>query len=116
MSFAAAHDYARMQDKRVLDLRARVQLVADEAMTRSPQRYQASVEVTLTDGQRFEEHVIDVRGRPQNPMMAAEVEDKAHELMTPVLGSERVGRLFQEIRNLESVADINELRPILIKI
>jgi hypothetical protein len=48
-------------------------------------------------------------------MTAAEVEDKAHELMTPVLGSERVGRLFQEIRNLESVADINELRPILIK-
>jgi 2-methylcitrate dehydratase PrpD len=116
MSFAAAHDYARMQDKRVLDLRARVQLIADEAMTRSPHRYQASVEVTLTDGQRFEEKVIDVRGRPQNPMTAAEVEDKAQELMTPVLGSERVGRLFQEIRNLESVADINELRPILIKI
>jgi 2-methylcitrate dehydratase PrpD len=116
LTFAAAHDYARMQDKRVPDLRARVQLMADEAMTRSPQRYQARVEVTLSQGQRYEEHVIDVRGRPQNPMTAAEVQDKALELMTPVLGSERVGRLFDVILNLESVADINELRPILIKL
>jgi 2-methylcitrate dehydratase PrpD len=116
MSFEAAHDYARMQDKAVLDLRARVQLMADEEMTRSPHRYQALVEVTLAQGQRFEEHVIDVRGRPQNPMTAAEVEDKAQELMTPVLGTERVGRLFDAIRQLESIADINELRPLLIKL
>jgi 2-methylcitrate dehydratase PrpD len=116
LSFAAAHDYARMQDKAVLDLRARVQLLADEAMTRSPHRYQAAVEVTLAQGGRFEEHVIDVRGRPQNPMTAAEVEDKAQDLMTPVLGSERVRRLFDAIRHLESIADINELRPLLIKL
>ena len=115
LSFEAAHDYARMQDKNVLDLRARVELVADEEMTRSAHRYQASVEVTLSQGQRFEEHVIDVRGRPQNPMTAAEVENKARELMTPVLGTARVNRLFDAIRNLESVADIGEFRPLLIK-
>jgi 2-methylcitrate dehydratase PrpD len=71
--------------------------------------------VILSQGQRFEEHVIDVRGRPQNPMTAAEVENKARELMTPVLGTARVNRLFDTIRNLESVADIGEFRPLLIK-
>jgi 2-methylcitrate dehydratase PrpD len=116
MSFEAAHDYSRMQDKAVLALRERVELVADEEMTRSPHRYQALVEVSLAQGQRFEEHVIDVRGRPQNPMTAAEVEGKAQELMTPVLGGERVGRLFEAIRRLESIVDINELRPLLIKL
>jgi 2-methylcitrate dehydratase PrpD len=115
LSFEAAHDYSRMQAKNVLDLKARVELVADEEMTRSARRYQASVEVVLSQGQHFEEHVIDVRGRPQNPMTAAEVEDKARELMTPVLGATRVNRLFDAIRNLESVADICELRPLLIK-
>lgn len=116
MSFEAAHDYARMQDPRVLNLRGRVQLVADEAITRSPHRYQGAVEVILSDGKRFEEHVIDVRGRPQNPMTSAEVEDKARELMTPVLGSERVGRLFDAVRTIESISDINDLRPLLIKL
>jgi 2-methylcitrate dehydratase PrpD len=115
LSFEAAHDYARMQAKNVLDLKARVELVADEEMTRSARRYQASVEVVLSQGQRFEEHVIDVRGRPQNPMTADEVENKARELMTPVLGPARVNRLFDAIRNLESVADIGEFRPLLIK-
>ena len=115
LSFEAAHDYARTQDQNVLDLRARVELVADEEMTRSLRRYQASVEVILSQGRSFVEHVIDVRGRPQNPMTAAEVENKARELMTPVLGTTRVNRLFDAIRNLESVADIGELRPLLIK-
>ena len=48
-------------------------------------------------------------------MTAAEVENKARELMTPVLGAARVNRLFDAIRNLESVVDIVEFRPLLIK-
>src|SRR6266545_484919 len=52
----------------------------------------------------------------EHPMSPAEVEEKARELMAPVLGDERVNELFDSIRNLEAVTDISKLRPLLMKI
>ncbi|HEV8725380.1 MAG TPA: hypothetical protein VGW77_32585 [Candidatus Binatia bacterium] len=52
----------------------------------------------------------------ENPMSPAEVEEKARELMAPVLGDDRVNKLFDSIRNLEAVTDISKLRPLLMKI
>ncbi len=34
----------------------------------------------------FREHVVSVRGTPENPMSTEEVEEKAMHLMAPVLG------------------------------
>ena len=84
-------------------------------MDKTGPRYQALVEVTTAGGQLLREHVTNVRGRPENPMSAREVEEKARELMAPVLGDGRVDKLFAAIRNLEAVMDISELRPLLIK-
>jgi len=36
--------------------------------------------------------------------------------MAPVLGNERVDRLFDAIRTIEGVADISSLRPLLLKL
>jgi hypothetical protein len=38
------------------------------------------------------------------------------ELMIPVLGDDRVNKLFDSIRNLEAVSDISKLQPLLMKI
>ena len=115
LSFEAAHDYERMQNHDVQAIMARVHLEVDLEMDKTGPRYQALVEVTTAGGQLLREHVINVRGRPENPMSAREVEEKARELMAPVLGDGRVDKLFAAIRNLEAVRDISELRPLLIK-
>ena len=116
LSFAAAHDYERMQSPDVQAIKARVHLEVDLEMDKTGPRYQALVELTTASGQALREHVINVRGRPENPMSAAEVEEKARELMVPLLGDERVNKLFDSIRNLEAVSDISKLRPLLMKI
>jgi hypothetical protein len=41
---------------------------------------------------------------------------KARALMAPVLGNDRVDRLFDAIRTIEAVADISSLRPVLLKV
>ena len=115
LNFEASHDYARMQRQEVLQLRACVHLEADVEMEKTGPRYQALVEVSTTSGQQLREHVINVRGRPENSMSPAEVEEKARELMAPVVSNDRVNRLFNAIRNLESVPDISSLRPLLMK-
>ena len=116
LSFEAAHDYQRMQRPDVQAMKARVHLEVDLEMDRVGPRYQAVVEVSTTSGQQLREHIVNVRGRPENPMSPAEVEEKARALMAPVLGNDRVDRLFDAIRTIEGVADISSLRPLLLKL
>jgi len=114
-SFKAAHDKPRMQDPAVLALRAKVQLVPDEEMERAEPERQATVEITLNDGTVLSEHVKAVRGTVENPMTREEVEQKARDLMEPVIGKANTTALVGKIFGLENVKDIRELRSVLQK-
>ena len=76
LSFEAAHDYERMQRPDVQAMKARVHLEVDLEMDRVGPRYQALVEVSTTGGEQLREHIVNVRGRPENPMSPEEVEEK----------------------------------------
>jgi 2-methylcitrate dehydratase PrpD len=112
-SFKAAHDKARMQDPAVLKQRAKVQLIPDAELERHLPAREAIVEVTLTDGTRLTETVKAVRGTAENPMTREEVIAKARDLLTPMLGPERCGKLIQVAFNLENLKSVRELRPLL---
>jgi hypothetical protein len=71
------------------------------------------VEVTLANGTRLSERVVAVRGTAENPMPRAEVVSKCQDLMAPVLGADRSAALVEKVLNLESVADVRALRPLL---
>ena len=114
-SFKAAHDKPRMQDPAVLALRAKVQLVPDEEMEKAEPERQATVEITLNDGTVLSEHVKAVRGTTENPMTREEVEQKARDLMEPVIGKANTTALVAKIFGLENVKDIRELRSVLQK-
>ena len=109
LTFEAAHDYQRFQNPRVLALKEKVQLVGDEEMERSGKRFQGLVEITLKDGQTLSNHVINCRGRPENPMEPEEVEKKAAWLMEPVLGKKSVDQIIESSRRLEAVANVRDL-------
>ena len=112
-SFAAAHDRPRMQDAAVLRERAKIQLVFDEGLEKLHPMRVAIVEVTLNDGTKLSERIEAVRGTFENPMPREEVVSKARDLMAPVLGAEKAGKLIEKILALESVHEIRELRPLL---
>jgi 2-methylcitrate dehydratase PrpD len=112
-SFAAAHDKPRMQDAAVLRERAKIQLVFDEGLEKLHPARVAIVEVTLTDGTMLSERIEAVRGTAENPMPREEVVSKARDLMAPILGADKTGKLIGKILALESVTDMRELRPLL---
>jgi 2-methylcitrate dehydratase PrpD len=112
-SFKAAHDKPRMQDPAVLKQRAKVQLIPDAELDRLLPARVAIVEVTLADGTRLTETVKAVRGTAENPMPREEVIAKVRDLMTPVLGAERCGKLIEATLHLEKVKSVRELRPLL---
>jgi 2-methylcitrate dehydratase PrpD len=114
-SFAAAHDKPRMQDAAILGQRAKVQLIADEALDKLHPARVSVVEVTLADGAKLTERVEAVRGTAENPMTREEVVSKARDLMSPFLGAAKSAKLIQTILALETVKDVRELRPLLQK-
>ncbi len=115
LTFEAAHDFKRMRDKKVLALKSRVELVADEELARAAVPRQGIVELTTETGETFREHVVSVRGTPQNPMKTEEVEEKALDLLVAVLGDLRSREIIDTIRTLESVPSIRDLTGLLRK-
>jgi 2-methylcitrate dehydratase PrpD len=113
LTFELAHDYERFENPRVLSLKEKVQLVGDDEMERSGHRFQGLVEVTLKNGQTLREHVINCRGRPENPMSPEEVDKKAAWLMEPVLGKNNVDQIIASIRRIETIPSIRDLTKLL---
>ena len=108
LDFVSIHDYARMSDPAVRNLRKTISLVADANLPRR----EGVVTVTSADGRKLTCHVPYVRGTTNNPMTRGEVDAKAFGLMAPVLGDVRARQLNDAVWDLEAVADIGDLRPL----
>jgi 2-methylcitrate dehydratase PrpD len=113
VSFLSSHDYGRMNDRITKALRKRVSLKASDMLSRARPGRQAIVEIVRKDGRKFKERIRAVRGTADNPMTRQEVEDKAVDLLVPVLGTARTKKLIQRIWSLEKVRDVRTLQPLL---
>jgi 2-methylcitrate dehydratase PrpD len=113
VSFKSAHELARMKDPAVLQERAKVKLIHDEALERLMPRREAVVEITLADGKMLSERVGAVRGTAENPMSRQDIIDKARDLIAPVLGAGAGQKLIDKVFAIESVKSVLELRPLL---
>ncbi|MDP2241513.1 MAG: MmgE/PrpD family protein [Burkholderiales bacterium] len=113
ITFESAHDEKRMKNRRVLDLRQRVELHGDDALTRAMPSRQGIVELRLKDGSRLNKHVKAVRGTAQNPMSRAEVDEKCYHLMAPILGKRRARKLCDTVWAIDKLGNIRTLRPLL---
>jgi 2-methylcitrate dehydratase PrpD len=74
---------------------------------------QGIVEIALRDGRRLRHHTRAVRGTPDNPMTRAEVDAKSYDLLAPVVGRAKARKLCDALWNLERLADVRRLRPLL---
>jgi 2-methylcitrate dehydratase PrpD len=113
LTFATAHDYARMCDLAVLAVRRRIEAVPSPELTRAVPARQAIVEVETATGERLTHRTRAVRGTPDNPMTADEVAAKAADLMEPVLGGARAGQVVDAVWALENGLSARALAALL---
>lgn len=106
LSFQASHDQARMGDPEAVALMARVRVLRTLP---DPPRREARVEISLAGGDVESQHADNVLGTTGNPMSLAQVESKALELMTPILGEPSARRATELILALE---DLDGLDPL----
>ncbi|HEY7191290.1 MAG TPA: MmgE/PrpD family protein [Vicinamibacterales bacterium] len=106
LSFDASHSYGRMKDARVLEVKKRVQLVADRALMDPAAPRSARVEVRLRDGRSVTHFTRHAPGTKENPLDTAAVSEKARSLMTPVLGRQRTDTIIERAIDLERVVGV----------
>jgi 2-methylcitrate dehydratase PrpD len=91
----------------------RVRLIGDREMDHWPAYAPAVVEVVLKDGRRFSERVDWAKGRRENPMTRAELEEKFFDLATTRIPREQADRLMGLVGNLEQVPNVREVGELL---
>ena len=110
LTFATAHDQARMRDPRVLKLRRNHIEAIGDASTAHLRNWRCSMEITLKDGRRLTHQTMAAKGGLGNPLSRQDAEEKALDLMAPVLGKKRSQTLMSALFNIESIKDARALR------
>ncbi|MBT8410109.1 MAG: MmgE/PrpD family protein [Alphaproteobacteria bacterium] len=110
LSFASSHDVDRMRDPKVLEMRAKIEAIPSAELTEARPARQAIIEIDTEDGREVAHRTRAVLGTPDNPMSVAEVEDKARDLIAPVLGASQAEDLVAALRGIEAMTDVRELR------
>jgi 2-methylcitrate dehydratase PrpD len=109
VTFETTHDNDRMNDPDVLAQKAKVKLTPDPSLPRR----QPIIEIKTTDGRDLTHRTMAVRGTPDNPMTKQEVEDKAFEVFAGPLGDTKARDLIDRVWNIEDVANVRDLSPLL---
>ena len=113
VTFESTHAYERMADPATLAVKERVTLIADaDLMDRAAPR-SGRVTVKLKVGRTVEHFTPHAYGTKENPMSTDDVNTKARNLLTPVLGSERAEAIIRQVNDLEELGNIRDLIPYL---
>lgn len=110
LSFDSIHDRGRMADAEILALRKTITVVQSQELAQARPRRQAIVNVRTRDGRVLSHRTFAVRGTADNPMTATEVEAKAFDLISGVVGNRKAKAIISAIRDIETIGDITELR------
>ena len=110
VTFASAHDFTRMHDPRVLDVKSRIRAVGEPDLTDEQRRWRCVMSVRLKDGRTLTHQTMAAKGSFENPLARAEEDEKARDLIAPVLGAKRCERLLAALWDFDKLTDVRALR------
>ncbi len=110
--FESCHNKERMTDPEVLALRQKMSAIPSPELTTAKPARQTILEIRTKSGEEFRHHTKAVKGTPANPMSTADVQEKALELLAPIIGDAPAKSLIDAAWHLERLEDINVLSVI----
>ncbi|HEY4373975.1 MAG TPA: MmgE/PrpD family protein [Burkholderiales bacterium] len=112
LTFKSAHDFERMKDPKVLAMRKKVQAIGDPKLTDAQRRWRCVMEVHLKNGTVLKHQTMAAKGSFENPLNPAEEQEKAEDLIAPVLGKKGCADLLAALWNFEKIKDVRSLRKL----
>ena len=110
VTFQSAHDFKRMKDSSVLDLRKRIEALGDPGLTDAQRRWRCVMEVTLKDGRVLRHQTMAAKGSFENPLTFGEENEKALDLIAPVVGKKRAQDLLAALWKFDQIKNVRTLR------
>ena len=110
ITFKSAHDFGRMKDPAVLKVRRRIEAVGDTKLTDVQRRWRCVMEVRLKDGRVLHHQTMAAKGSFENPLTPAEENEKARDLIVPVLGARKADALLAALWKFDELKDVRVLR------
>jgi 2-methylcitrate dehydratase PrpD len=94
----------RISDPAIRDLMKKITLSEDPKMTAQfPKMRSARVLITMQDGRKVEHFQAHRKGDPELPLSDTELNDKFHELVSPVIGEPAADSLLEQLWNVEKL-------------
>jgi 2-methylcitrate dehydratase PrpD len=112
VTFKSAHSFRRMQDPKVLAVRQRIEAIGDATLTDAQRRWRCVMEVHLKDGRVLNHQTMAAKGSSENPLTPAEENDKALDLIVPILGKKKSVALLDALWNFDKIVDVKTLRKL----
>lgn len=112
VNFESVHDFARMTDPKVVAVRKGVKTVGDAKLEDPLRRWRCVMVVTLNDGRRLRHETMAARGWFENPQTRVETEEKALDLIVPVLGRRRSLALLAALWKIDRMENVRALRKL----
>jgi 2-methylcitrate dehydratase PrpD len=112
VTFKSAHSFRRMRDPKVLAVRKRIEAVGDPTLTDVQRRWRCVMEVHLKDGRVLNHQTMAAKGSSENPLTPAEENEKALDLIVPILGRKKSAALLDALWNFDEIADVRALRKL----
>lgn len=99
---------------RLVDMMRRVKTVNDPEIARmGTDKMRSIVEIDLLNGKTMRRMADTARGTPEKPLMENDLYEKFSECASFVFSQDEVDKIYDEIRNLDKLADITELTQLL---
>ncbi|MCC6780556.1 MAG: MmgE/PrpD family protein [Hyphomicrobiales bacterium] len=104
----------RETDAFVARLSRNVRVVKDDVLEKEfPKRYATVIELTTTDGHRYDQRQDITRGYPDAPLSREEIMDKFRHIAAPVVSPSRAGRIRTEAERLWEAPSIDAYADLL---
>ena len=110
VTFKSAHDFKRMRDPKILALRSRIEAVGDPDLTDAQRRWRCVMAIRLKDGRTLHHQTMAAKGSFENPLTPEEENEKALDLIVPVLGKTRSRALLKALWRFDKLRDVRTLR------
>jgi 2-methylcitrate dehydratase PrpD len=101
-----------MRDPKVLAVRKRIEAVGDPTLTDVQRRWRCVMEVHLKDGRVLNHQTMAAKGSSENPLTPAEENEKALDLIVPILGRKKSAALLDALWNFDEIPDVRMLRKL----
>ena len=99
-----------MKDPAVLKVRRRIEVVGEAKLTDVQRRWRCVMEVRLKDGRVLHHQTMAAKGSFENPLTPAEENEKARDLIVPVLGARKADALLAALWKFDELQDVRVLR------